>query len=52
VVGTLEDYVLSPFTLDERKELPSVLEKANLAIEAFLTLGVDKAMTLVNQVRS
>jgi len=42
--GPLERFVLKPFGILERGQLPSVYEKARTAIELVVTEGVEKAM--------
>lgn len=46
--GRQVDYVLNPFTADERIDLPTHIEKAADAILAFGTLGLERAMNIVN----
>lgn len=46
--GHQVDYVLGQWKENEQKELPFILEKAIEAINAFVTLGPDKAMNLAN----
>lgn len=46
--GRQVDYVLSPFSADELIELPLRLEKAADAVLAFGTLGIERAMNVVN----
>ncbi len=43
-----KQYVLEEFTIEERKTLPEFIARAVLAIEEWLSLGVDKAMKSVN----
>jgi len=47
--GELADYVLGQFTDREEELLPSVIERAILALEAFLGKGVEGAMEEVNR---
>ena len=42
------DYVLSEFRSEERKELPSIIERAADAVEAIVEHGVERAMNTVN----
>lgn len=42
------DYVLRPFSGTERKELPSVVERAADAVEMLLTQGLDAAQNYYN----
>ena len=46
--GRQVDYVLNPFTADERIDLPTHIEKAADAILAFCTFGLERAMNIVN----
>lgn len=46
--GRQVDYVLNPFTPDERIDLPTHIEKAAEALLAFGTLGLERAMNVVN----
>ncbi|WP_375437359.1 aminoacyl-tRNA hydrolase [uncultured Hymenobacter sp.] len=46
--GRQVDYVLNPFTPDERIDLATHIEKAADALLAFGTLGLDRAMNVVN----
>ena len=46
--GSQINYVLGTFRDEERKELPFILERAVKAIEAFITMGPDRAMTICN----
>ncbi|MCC3158879.1 aminoacyl-tRNA hydrolase [Hymenobacter sp. 15J16-1T3B] len=46
--GRQVDYVLSPFSADEQIDLPLRLEKAADAVLAFGTLGIERAMNVVN----
>ncbi|UOG75848.1 aminoacyl-tRNA hydrolase [Hymenobacter tibetensis] len=46
--GRQVDYVLNPFTTDEQIDLPTHIEKAADALLAFGTLGLERAMNLVN----
>ncbi|OON67398.1 aminoacyl-tRNA hydrolase [Hymenobacter sp. CRA2] len=46
--GRQVDYVLSPFSADEQIDLPLRLEKAGEAVLAFGTLGIERAMNVVN----
>ena len=48
VEGDLTDYLLSPFSADERLVLDSVLDRAVLAVDTILTQGHLRAMDLVN----
>ena len=48
VEGDLTDYLLSPFTVDERLMLDSVLDRAVLGVDTILTEGYLRAMDLVN----
>lgn len=45
----LADHVLAPFSLDEQKLLPEVLERAAQAVEVWLGQGLNRAMELANQ---
>ncbi|BAM04795.1 aminoacyl-tRNA hydrolase [Phycisphaera mikurensis] len=42
------DYVLGRFTADQRERLDPALDEACQAVEAWLTLGIEKAMNKVN----
>lgn len=42
------DYVLGELLLEEKRELPKVLETAVNAIKCFITDGIDRAMTSYN----
>ena len=46
--GRQVDYVLNPFSADELIELPTRIEKAAEAVLAFGTLGLERAMNLMN----
>ena len=46
--GRQVDYVLNPFTTDEQIDLPTHIEKAADALLAFGTLGLERAMNVVN----
>ena len=46
--GDLTDYLLSPFSDDERRVLDSVLDRAVLAVDTILTQGHLRAMDLAN----
>ncbi|HEX8425968.1 aminoacyl-tRNA hydrolase [Hymenobacter sp.] len=46
--GRQVDYVLNPFSADEQIDLPTHIEKAADAVLAFGTLGLDRAMNVVN----
>jgi peptidyl-tRNA hydrolase, PTH1 family len=48
--GDVKDYVLSPFSRDEEATFASVLDRAVLAIETFLTEGAEAAMNQFNKV--
>jgi PTH1 family peptidyl-tRNA hydrolase len=48
-VGDGIDYVLGPFTGQEREELPALVARAADAIAAALDEGVDRAMTEFNK---
>lgn len=48
VKGDLTDYLLSPFSGDERLVLDSVLDRAVLGVDTILTQGCLRAMDLVN----
>ena len=48
VQGNLTDYLLSPFSGDERLVLDSVLDRAVLAVDTISTQGHLRAMDLVN----
>lgn len=45
---TLSDYVLEPFSKEEEKLLPEVLERAVQAIEIWLENGIVRAMDVAN----
>jgi PTH1 family peptidyl-tRNA hydrolase len=45
----LSDFVLEPFTKDEREIVTGVIERAHLAARMILKEGIDKAMSLYNQ---
>ena len=42
------DYVLSSFTADERKALPSILQEAADAVELVIEVGAERAMNELN----
>ncbi len=44
----LADHVLGSFNQEERKVLPTFVERAEIAIELIITAGIDKAMQQVN----
>ncbi|MCS7281406.1 MAG: aminoacyl-tRNA hydrolase [Desulfobacterota bacterium] len=44
-----EEYVLSPFTEEERKILPEILERAAMAVETVIREGRAKAMSIFNR---
>ncbi|MCC2547997.1 aminoacyl-tRNA hydrolase [Hymenobacter sp. BT175] len=46
--GRQVDYVLNPFSADEQIDLPLRIEKAADAVLAFGTLGLERAMNVVN----
>lgn len=46
--GRQVDYVLNPFSADEQIELPTRIAKAADAVLAFGTLGLERAMNVVN----
>ena len=46
--GRQVDYVLEPFSADERIDLPTRIEKAGEAVLAFGSLGLERAMNAVN----
>jgi len=46
--GNLRDYVLQPFSVEERAELPQLLEKASRAIEAVLLEPFERVMNQYN----
>ena len=46
--GRQVDYVLNPFSADERIDLPTHIEKAGEAVLTFGALGLERAMNLVN----
>jgi peptidyl-tRNA hydrolase len=41
--------VLGQWTDEENSQLPAITEKATTAIQMYLTVGIEKAMTFVNQ---
>lgn len=45
----VHSYVLSPFSKDEQKELPEILERVSDGIESLIFDGYDKAATLINK---
>ena len=47
--GKQVDFVLGQWTDEENSQLPAITEKATTAIQMYLTVGVEKAMTFVNQ---
>lgn len=47
--GRQIDYVLGEWGNDEKKELPTYIDKSIDGIHQFVSLGIDKAMTFVNQ---
>jgi PTH1 family peptidyl-tRNA hydrolase len=46
--GRQVDYVLNPFSADERIDLPARIEAAGEAVLAFGALGLERAMNVVN----
>ena len=46
--GRQVDYVLNPFSADELIELPTRIEKSADAILAFGSMGLERAMNVVN----
>ncbi|RYE90299.1 MAG: aminoacyl-tRNA hydrolase [Cytophagaceae bacterium] len=46
--GRQVDYVLDPFSADERIDLPLRIEKAGEAVLAFGSTGLERAMNIVN----
>ncbi|GAB3636501.1 aminoacyl-tRNA hydrolase [Hymenobacter arcticus] len=46
--GRQVDYVLDPFSADERIDLPLRIEKAGEAVLAFGAMGLERAMNIVN----
>ena len=42
------DYVLQPFTAQDQKELPVVLDQAVKTIMTFIEFGIDEAMNQFN----
>jgi PTH1 family peptidyl-tRNA hydrolase len=46
--GQQADYVLSPFSQEQYKEMAIVLKKAKDAVISFTTIGVERAMNTVN----
>ncbi len=46
--GRQVDYVLNPFSADERIELPTRIAKAAEAVLAFGSMGLERAMNVVN----
>ena len=46
--GQQIDYVLGEWSADEQKALPEFLDRAAAAVKAFATLGVERAMNVVN----
>jgi peptidyl-tRNA hydrolase, PTH1 family len=51
-VGSLEEYVLSPFTEEEAKVLPRIIEEAIEVIHLWLMKGMKEAMNRANRSRS
>ena len=47
--GDLADHVLGPFSLEEKKLLPGVLEKSVQALEIWLEKGLTSAMDFANR---
>jgi PTH1 family peptidyl-tRNA hydrolase len=47
--GDVADFVLQAFALEERNELPSVLERASEAVKFVISDGLDRAMNRTNQ---
>jgi PTH1 family peptidyl-tRNA hydrolase len=47
--GDLSDFVLEPFTKDEREIVTGVIERAHRAARMILKEGIDNAMSLYNQ---
>lgn len=47
--GQQIDFVLGEWTADEKNQIPTILEKSTSAIQQFLTIGLEKAMTFANQ---
>ena len=46
--GDLADYVLGSFTADERAVLPSIMERAEKALDVWVGEGIGAAMKMVN----
>ena len=46
--SSMINYVLGHFSDDEREKLPKILERAELAINAWLKNDIQHAMTIVN----
>lgn len=47
--GDLADFVLSPFSREEQKVLPEIIERAVQSIEIWLNLGITRAMDFANK---
>ena len=47
--GDVADFVLQAFALEERSELPSLLERASEAVKVVISDGLDRAMNRTNQ---
>ena len=50
--GSLADYVLAPFSPEEMKGLPLILERACDALELWIAQGIEAAMRYVNVSRT
>lgn len=47
--GQQVDFVLGEWTKEEKEQIPTIAEKAISALQMYITLGVEKAMTFANQ---
>lgn len=46
--GRQVDFVLSPFSVEEQKELPFVIQKASDTILSFVDIGIERTMNFFN----
>ena len=46
-----KDFVLTAFTKQEKEQLPEIIGRCLTGLETILTDGIDKAMSLINQIK-
>ena len=49
--GPFDEYVLSEFTLQEQQELPTILDKGQKVIEAWIEQGIAKASSILRELK-